>query len=71
MTAWVWVEFSTEENMKAMLPKVTPHCSRWDVFIPYPIHGLEKMKGYKPSPIGCVSFAGTMLAGIGSFSIWI
>lgn len=30
---------------------------RWDVFSPFPIHGLEKVMGYKNSHVGWVSLA--------------
>ena len=70
MTTWIWIEFSTEENMKAILSKTIPHSLNWDAFTPYPIHGLEKLKGHKPSPIGCIAFIGSMSAGIGSFALW-
>jgi hypothetical protein len=32
--------------------------SRWDVFTPYPIHGMDKAMGLKNSKVGWFSFAG-------------
>jgi hypothetical protein len=36
---------------------------RWDVFTPFPIHGLDKVMGYKNSLVGWVS----LLLGAGAF----
>ncbi len=30
---------------------------RWDVFTPFPIHGMDKVMGYKNSLVGWVSLA--------------
>ena len=32
--------------------------SRWDVFTPFPIHGMDKLMGLKNSPVGWVALAG-------------
>jgi heme A synthase len=37
--------------------------SRWDVFTPFPIHGIDKVMGYKNSHVGLVSLA----LGVGAF----
>jgi hypothetical protein len=44
---------------------------RWDVFTPYPVHGLDKAMGLKNSPVGWFSFLGG-LAGYatGMLMIW-
>ena len=42
--------------------------SRWDVFTPFPIHGLDKVMGYKNSLVGWFSLAmggGAFLSGFG------
>ena len=36
---------------------------RWDVFTPFPIHGLDKVMGFKNSPVGWFA----LLSGGGAF----
>jgi hypothetical protein len=32
--------------------------NRWEAFTPFPIHGLDKVMGYRNSPVGWVALAG-------------
>ena len=41
--------------------------SRWDVFTPFPIHGMDKVMGFKNSLVGWVALAGAHSCFLTSF----
>jgi len=44
---------------------------RWDVFTPYPIHGMDQAMGLKNSKVGYISFIGAVLGyTTGMIMIW-
>jgi hypothetical protein len=44
---------------------------RWDVFTPYPIHGMDQAMGIKNSKVGYISFTGAVLGyTTGMIMIW-
>lgn len=44
---------------------------RWDVFTPYPVHGMDKAMGLKHSPVGWFTFLGGVTGFItGNLMIW-
>ena len=45
--------------------------SKWDVFTPFPVHGMDKAMGMKPSMVGWFSFIGGVSGyTLGNF-IWV
>lgn len=53
--------FDTPDTLLAATEKVrAANYERWDVFTPYPIHGLDHAQGLKRSPIPFVTFIAGM-----------
>ena len=65
-------EFETPADVMHAAEKVRDAgFRRWDVFTPYPIHGMDQAMGLKDSKVGYISFTGGVLGyTTGMVMIW-
>ena len=68
----VIAEFETPAEVMHAAEKVRDAgFRRWDVFTPYPIHGMDQAMGLKNSKVGYISFTGAVLGyTTGMLMIW-
>ena len=65
-------EFETAADIVRAAEKVRDAgYRRWDVFTPYPIHGMDDAMGLKKSPVGWFTFLGGLTGiSLGMLMIW-
>ena len=68
----IMAEFDTPADLMHAAEKVRDAgFRRWDVFSPYPIHGMDQAMGLKNSKVGYISFVGGVLGyTAGMVMIW-
>ena len=68
----IMAEFDTPADLMHAAEKVrAAGFRRWDVFSPYPIHGMDQAMGLKNSKVGYISFTGGVLGyTTGMVMIW-
>jgi hypothetical protein len=68
----VMAEFETAADIMHAAEKIRDHgFKRWDVFTPFPIHGMDDAMGMKPSKVGWFSFCGGVVGfTTGMVMIW-
>lgn len=67
-------EFTTPGELYHACEKVRDAgYTRWDAHTPFPVHGLEKAMGLKPSPLPFIVFIGAMTGAAGGFVLqkWV
>ena len=67
-------EFATTHDLYHACEKIRDAgYTRWDAHTPFPVHGLEKAMGLRPSPLPFIVFAGAMAGAGGGFYLqkWI
>ena len=53
-------EFTTAADVLHAAQEVRDHgCTRWDVFTPFPVHGMDQAMGLRNSKVGWFTFIGT------------
>jgi len=65
-------EFTTPASIMHAAEKIRDAgFTRWDVFTPFPVHGMDKAMGLKNSKVGYISFIGAVLGyTTGMIMIW-
>ena len=61
-------EFATTADLYHACEKIRDAgYTRWDAHSPFPVHGLEKAMGLRPSPLPFIVFVGAMVGAGGGF----
>ncbi len=63
-------EFPTAETLKAAAARMREHgFTRWDAHSPFPIHGIDRAMGLRPTPLAWLVLAGGVVGGLAALGM--